>query len=101
MTSSTNQSTETPVIDPFITNLSNQVREYAGLELRDEDGSLAWNGVARQLCWDDSWDAPRWSPEAAVELCKLARKYGWWMLGHAAALAMACDLEDGDPQNQP
>lgn len=100
MSSTTNSPISAQYIDTFIAGVTEQIQEYARLDLSDTDGSPQWTNIARQLCSDDSWDDPMWSPEAAAELCKLARKYGSHMLGNAAALAVACQMEDGDPDYQ-
>lgn len=37
-----------------------------------------------------------WTEDAAIELTRLVRQYGSFVLGNAYALAIACDVEDGD-----
>lgn len=36
-----------------------------------------------------------WTEDAAIELTRLVRRYGSFMLTNALALAIACDVEDG------
>jgi hypothetical protein len=37
-----------------------------------------------------------WTDEAAIELTRLVKRYGSFILKNAFALAIACDVEDGD-----
>lgn len=68
--------------------------EYLSLDPirnRDEGEEIDWSDLANALITDCEW-----TPHAAETLTTLVRRYGGFVLRNAHALAVACDVEDGE-----
>jgi hypothetical protein len=65
------------------------VSEYKNLNVID--GDLNWEQIEAKLI-----DHHEWSQEHAITIINLVREYGGFVLRNAAALAIACDHEDGE-----
>lgn len=56
-----------------------------------EGGQTDWHNIEAGLVHTHEW-----TNEGAAALVQLARDYGSFILGHAYALSVALDIEDGD-----
>ena len=65
------------------------IDEYRELELKGQ--KIDWEVLRYHLA--DDFD---WTEEGAAAVVSLARDYGSFMLRNAAALALACNHEDGE-----
>ncbi|TWT69728.1 hypothetical protein [Crateriforma conspicua] len=77
------------VLGPAPSCLTPLVEEYAALVPDSREPN--WELIEAKLI-----DHHEWTPDAAHSLVKMAKQYGWFFLRNAAALAIACDHEDGD-----
>ncbi len=65
------------------------IDEYCELELEGQE--IDWEVLRDRLA--DEFD---WTEEGAATVVSLTRDYGSFMLRNAAALALACNHEDGE-----
>lgn len=76
------------VIQTNSTDLAKLVDEYSSLV--PDHGNPNWEAIEAKLI-----DVHDWTPKAACCLVEMTKKYGWFFLRNATALAIVCDNEDG------
>ena len=70
-------------------DLKKLVNEYGALV--SVSATPNWELIEAKLI-----DVHEWTPDAASCLVQMAKRYGWFFLRNATALAIACENEDGE-----